>query len=222
MGGKWLSTKMLLLLTVLLHTSFAFCPDGCACDEDLLHVTCLRSKLEVNFAFFTLEKCFDLSLKRVWWLLFHSTCKKQSALGEQDKISHLENLFLLSKGSICWSKYYTKILEHVDLNPGSRHIAHSGTQTLQFKIYWWQHINRALQFFCNWWIIKNYSEIKTRGTNSWWFHSMLTLKAGNSWISVWNYIKTKQYWPSLTSDQWPPDFNVKSRRQNSRWYLPRV
>ena len=61
-----MSTKMLLLLTVLLHTSFAFCPDGCACDEDLLHVTCLRSKLEVNFAFFTLEKCFDLSLKSVW------------------------------------------------------------------------------------------------------------------------------------------------------------
>ena len=45
------STMLLLLLTVLLHihTSFAFCPDGCACDEDLLHVTCLRSKLEVNF-----------------------------------------------------------------------------------------------------------------------------------------------------------------------------
>ena len=97
MGGKWLSTKMLLLLTVLLHTSFAFCPDGCACDEDLLHVTCLRSKLEVNFAFFTLEKCFDLSLKRVWWLLFHSTCKKQSALAEQDKIHTLKICFLYQK-----------------------------------------------------------------------------------------------------------------------------
>ena len=41
--------SLLLLLAVLLHTSVAFCPDGCACDEDLLHVTCLRSKLEVNF-----------------------------------------------------------------------------------------------------------------------------------------------------------------------------
>ena len=94
--------------------------------------------------FWLFEKCFDLSLKSVWWLLFHSTCKKQSALGMQDKISHLENLFLISKGSICWSKYYTKILEHVHLNPGSRHIAHSGAQTLQFKIYWWQHINRTI------------------------------------------------------------------------------
>ena len=24
-------------------------PDGCACDEDLLHVTCVQSKLEVGF-----------------------------------------------------------------------------------------------------------------------------------------------------------------------------
>ena len=39
--------KMLLLLSLLLPTSLAFCPDGCACDEDLLHVTCLKSKLEV-------------------------------------------------------------------------------------------------------------------------------------------------------------------------------
>ena len=49
--SDWGSTMslLLLLLAVLLHTSVAFCPDGCACDEDLLHVTCLRSKLEVNF-----------------------------------------------------------------------------------------------------------------------------------------------------------------------------
>ena len=33
---------------VLLQGSHAFCPDGCACDEDLLHVTCLRSQLEVG------------------------------------------------------------------------------------------------------------------------------------------------------------------------------
>ena len=39
---------MLLILSLLLPTSLAFCPDGCACDEDLLHVTCLRSKLEVT------------------------------------------------------------------------------------------------------------------------------------------------------------------------------
>ena len=39
---------MFLLLSLLLPTSLAFCPDGCACDEDLLHVTCLRSKLEVT------------------------------------------------------------------------------------------------------------------------------------------------------------------------------
>ena len=39
---------MLLLLSLLLPTSLAFCPDGCACDEDLLHVTCLKSKLEVS------------------------------------------------------------------------------------------------------------------------------------------------------------------------------
>ena len=39
---------MFLLLSLLLPTSLAFCPDGCACDEDLLHVTCLRSKLEVG------------------------------------------------------------------------------------------------------------------------------------------------------------------------------
>ena len=39
---------MLLLLSLLLPTSLAFCPDGCACDEDLLHVTCLKSKLEVT------------------------------------------------------------------------------------------------------------------------------------------------------------------------------
>ena len=38
---------MLLILSLLLPTSLAFCPDGCACDEDLLHVTCLKSKLEV-------------------------------------------------------------------------------------------------------------------------------------------------------------------------------
>ena len=47
--GSTMSLLLLPLLTVLLHTSVAFCPDGCACDEDLLHVTCLRSKLEVNF-----------------------------------------------------------------------------------------------------------------------------------------------------------------------------
>ena len=43
----WRTSKMLLLLSLLLPTSLAFCPDGCACDEDLLHVTCLKSKLEV-------------------------------------------------------------------------------------------------------------------------------------------------------------------------------
>ena len=40
---------MLLILSFLVHTSNAFCPDGCACDEDLLHVTCVQSKLEVGF-----------------------------------------------------------------------------------------------------------------------------------------------------------------------------
>ena len=42
------SPTAFLLLSLLLPTSLAFCPDGCACDEDLLHVTCLRSKLEVT------------------------------------------------------------------------------------------------------------------------------------------------------------------------------
>ena len=42
------TSKILLLLSLLLPTSLAFCPDGCACDEDLLHVTCLKSKLEVT------------------------------------------------------------------------------------------------------------------------------------------------------------------------------
>ena len=42
------TSKILLLLSLLLPTSLAFCPDGCACDEDLLHVTCLKSKLEVS------------------------------------------------------------------------------------------------------------------------------------------------------------------------------
>ena len=45
----WWGAKMLAILGLLVHTSNAFCPDGCACDEDLLHVTCVQSKLEVRF-----------------------------------------------------------------------------------------------------------------------------------------------------------------------------
>ena len=45
----WWGAKMLVILSLLFNTSNAFCPDGCACDEDLLHVTCVQSKLEVRF-----------------------------------------------------------------------------------------------------------------------------------------------------------------------------
>merc|ERR1719491_1021203 len=38
---------LLLLLLLLLPTTLAFCPDGCGCDEEILHVTCLNSQLEV-------------------------------------------------------------------------------------------------------------------------------------------------------------------------------
>ena len=44
----WWGAKMLVILSLLVHSSNAFCPDGCACDEDLLHVTCVQSKLEVR------------------------------------------------------------------------------------------------------------------------------------------------------------------------------
>lgn len=47
-SGFKMCLLLLLLVFHLLPTSLAFCPDGCACDEDLLHVTCLRSKLEVR------------------------------------------------------------------------------------------------------------------------------------------------------------------------------
>jgi len=43
----WWGARMLMILGLLVHSSNAFCPDGCACDEDLLHVTCVQSKLEV-------------------------------------------------------------------------------------------------------------------------------------------------------------------------------
>ena len=39
---------VIFALLAVLPNTMGFCPDGCACDEDLLHVTCLRSKLEVR------------------------------------------------------------------------------------------------------------------------------------------------------------------------------
>ena len=56
-AGTMLHWAVILALTAFLPHSLCFCPDGCACDEDILHVTCLRSNLEVGQGYSKLFIC---------------------------------------------------------------------------------------------------------------------------------------------------------------------
>ena len=96
--GAYLKCTMFYLLLVLLFCKpvFTFCPDGCGCDEEKSLVTCIRTKLEVNFGGPHFYK-ITWTIGRFLWNIIY-------AIFSQIKVLMMPSLFALSWMFMRWNE----------------------------------------------------------------------------------------------------------------------